>query len=74
MTTKPPPVQILVTCPTCKGNGTVDVITGVSTEDGQPDGFREECPQCEGDGVMVAIGETVLEIEGYERAKLVNRQ
>jgi DnaJ-class molecular chaperone len=54
MTTMTPSDTILFRvceCPSCEGEGEHFVVTGISREDGGPDGYRERCATCDGKGV-----------------------
>jgi hypothetical protein len=42
--------QVEVSCPECNGDSGWEVITGYSSRDGEPTGYWEECPCCEGRG------------------------
>lgn len=42
--------QINAPCFDCNGDGGWDVITGYSSRDGEPTGWWETCPTCEGRG------------------------
>lgn len=41
-----------IQCPGCNGDGYFEVVTGYDSRDGSPQGFREQCRECEGKGFV----------------------
>jgi len=39
-------------CPICEGEREISVVTHISREDGEPDGWHEPCGMCDGTGAV----------------------